>query len=113
MNFSIRKAILLGVIISLSQVLNLVPAQAQGELRVVDSSVRVLFPYAISFILDAENDVDITDIRLHYKVLRHSFADVTGETCLEFEPSTTVGVIWNWDMTVSYTHLTLPTILLV
>ena len=98
LNFSIRKAILLGVIISLSQVLNLVPVQAQGELSVVDSSAQVLFPYTISFILDAESDVDITDIRLHYKVLRHSFADVTAETCLEFEPSTTVGVIWNWDM---------------
>jgi len=53
---------------------------------------------AISFILDAESDVDITDIRLHYKVLRYSFADVTGESYLQFEPATTVGVIWNWDM---------------
>ncbi len=98
LSFNVKRAILLGVIVSLSLILNLVPAQAQGELRVVHSSAQALFPMAISFILDAESDVDITDIRLHYKVLRHSFADVTGETYLQFEPSTTVGVIWNWDM---------------
>jgi len=98
LNFSIRKAILLCVIVSSSLVLNLVPAQAQGELRVVDSSAQALFPMIISFNLSAESNVDITDIRLHYKVLRHSFADVTSETYLQFEPSKTVGVTWNWDM---------------
>ena len=98
LNFNVKRAVALGVIVSSSLVLNLVPVQAQGELRVVSSSAQALFPYAISFDLTAEGNVDITDIRLHYKVLRHSFADVTGEAYLQFEPSTTVGVIWNWDM---------------
>ncbi|HEY41747.1 MAG TPA: peptidase MA domain-containing protein [Dehalococcoidia bacterium] len=98
MNFSMRKAILLGVIVFLSLVLNLVPVQAQAELTVVDSSAQALFPLSISFDLSAESNVDITDIRLHYRVLRHSFADVTAETCMQFEPATTVEVSWDWDM---------------
>jgi len=93
-----RKAILLGVIVFLSLVLNLVPVQAQAELTVVDSSAQALFPLSISFDLSAESNVDITDIRLHYRVLRHSFADVTAETCMQFEPATTVEVSWDWDM---------------
>lgn len=98
MSFNGKRAAALGVIVSLSMLLNLVPVQAQGELRVVSSSAQALFPMAISFNFSAESDVDITDIRLHYKVLRHSFADVTSETYLEFEPSTTVEVVWNFDM---------------
>ena len=98
LNFSMRKAILLGVIVFLSLVLNLVPVQAQAELTVVDSSAQALFPLSISFDLSAESNVDITDIRLHYRVLRHSFADVTAETCMQFEPATTVEVSWDWDM---------------
>jgi hypothetical protein len=98
LSFSIKKAVLLCVVISLSLVLNLVPVQAQGELRVIDSSAQALFPAAINFNLSAGSNVDITDIRLHYRVLRRSFADVTSESCLQFEPSKTVTVTWTWDM---------------
>jgi hypothetical protein len=98
LNIGVKRAVALGVIASLSILLNPVSVQAQGELRVVSSSAEALFPDSISFELAAESDVDITDIRLHYKVIRDSFADVTSETCLEFEPSTAVEVTWNWDM---------------
>jgi len=98
LNFNVKRAVVLGVIVSLSLTLDMVPAQAQGELRVIHSSAQALFPMAISFNLNVESDVDITDIRLHYKVLRHSYADVTGESYLQFESSTMVEVTWNWDM---------------
>jgi hypothetical protein len=97
-SFSGKKLVALGVIVSSFLTLNLGLAQAQGELRVVSSSARALFPMAISFNLSAESNVDITDIRLHYKVIRNSFADVTSETRLEFEPATEIGVSWNLDM---------------
>jgi hypothetical protein len=90
--------VLLGVIASLSLVLNLVPVQAQGELTVVHSSAQVMFPLSISFDIGAESSVDITDIRLQYKVLRHSFADVTAEVCMQFKAATTVEVSWDLDM---------------
>ncbi len=98
MNIGVKRAVAIGVIVSLSILLNPVPAQAQGELIVVNSSAQALFPYSISFELTAESNVDITDIRLHYKVIRSSFADVTSEIYLEFEPSTAVEVAWSWDM---------------
>ena len=94
----IRKAVLLGVIISLSLVLDLVPVQAQGELTVTRNSAQAVFPFSISFDLGTESNVDITDIRLHYKILRHSFADVTAEAYMEFEEATTVEVSWEWNM---------------
>ena len=93
-----KKAVALGVIASILILLNPVPAQAQGELRVVSSSAQTLFPSSINFELTAESGVDITDVRLHYKVMRDSFTDITSEICLEFEPSTVVEVAWNWDM---------------
>jgi hypothetical protein len=45
-----------------------------------------------------ESDVDITDIRLRYRVDRSGFAQVTSEAYIEFEPSTVVEVEWTWDM---------------
>jgi hypothetical protein len=98
LNIGVKTAVALGVIASLSILLNPVPAQAQNELRVVSSSAQALFPDSISFELTAESDVDITDIRLHYTVIRSRFADVTSEIYLEFESSTAVEVVWSWDM---------------
>jgi len=88
----------LGLLVTLALLLNLAAAHAEGGLRIVGSSAQVQFPLAISFNIDAESDVNITDIRLHYKVLRHSFADVTAEVCLQFVPAAKVEASWDWDM---------------
>ena len=61
--------------------------QAQGELTIVDSSSEVGFPYKLDFTLSAWSDVDITDIRLHYRVDRMSFARVTSEVYIDFVPA--------------------------
>jgi len=45
-----------------------------------------------------ESDVNITDIRLRYKVDRVSYAQVTSEVYIEFVPSTAVEAEWTWDM---------------
>jgi hypothetical protein len=71
---------------------------AQPELTIRDSSAQVAFPLAISFGMSAESDVDITDIRLHYRVDRLSFAPVTSEVYIEFQPAQSVSVSWNLDM---------------
>ena len=72
--------------------------QAQGELTILDSSAQVEFPDKLNFTLSARSDVDIADIRLHYQVDRVSFAQVTGEVYIEFEPGTSVDEDWTWDM---------------
>jgi len=95
----IKKAGILALAFCLSLVI-LSPglAQAEGELRVLDSSVEVEFPLQLGFNLSVESDVSITDIRLHYTVDRQSFAQVTGEVYVEFVPATTVETSWTWDM---------------
>ncbi|HEY32187.1 MAG TPA: peptidase MA domain-containing protein [Dehalococcoidia bacterium] len=98
MNFKSKKAILLGAIVSLFPLLNLAPVHAEDGLRIVSSSAQASFPLTISFSIAAESDVDITDIRLHYKVLRHSFADVTAEVYLQFVSALEVEASWDWDM---------------
>ena len=75
-----------------------VPVQAQGGLSILDSSTRIEFPAELTFRLSAESNVNITDIRLHYTVDRLSFAQVTSEAYIEFEPSASVEAEWTWDM---------------
>ncbi|MFC2015078.1 peptidase MA family metallohydrolase [Chloroflexota bacterium] len=72
--------------------------QAQGRLAVLDSSVKAEFPVRLNFNLSTESDADISDIRLHYTIDRESFARVTSEVYIEFEPATSVDAEWSWDM---------------
>ena len=95
----IKKASLLALFLCLlSFWLSPVSALARGEPAVLDSSVRTEFPSHLEFNLSAAGDVEITDIRLHYRVDRESFARVTSEVYIEFVPDTSVEVSWTWDM---------------
>ncbi|MFC2007140.1 peptidase MA family metallohydrolase [Chloroflexota bacterium] len=95
----IKKAGLV-VVTALLFLLLLIPGsvQASSELTVVDSSAKVDFPASLSFHLSAASNVFITDIRLHYRVERLSYAPVTSEVYLEFAPDTVVESEWVWDM---------------
>ena len=73
-------------------------AQAQRGLTVLDSSAEVEFPLRLNFDLSAESDVNITDIRLCYVVVRVSFAQVVSEVYIEFTPATEVDVSWALEM---------------
>ena len=75
-----------------------VPVQAESELAIVESSVSVQFPGSIGFSLVVESDVDIIDIRLHYRVDREAFAQVSSEIYLDFEVGTGVDISWSWDL---------------
>lgn len=94
----IKRVSVLALVVYLSLVLSLGSAQAQGELRVIRSSAEVDFPFKLNFNLSAAGDVDITDIRLHYKLDQQGFADVTSEVFVEFVPATAVEVAWTWNM---------------
>ena len=75
-----------------------ISTQSQTELAILESSARAEFPTQLSFSLSAESAANITDIRLHYRVKRDSFARVTSEVHIEFTPDTSVTVSWSWDM---------------
>ena len=72
--------------------------QAQGELSILESSAEVEFPFTLQFSLSATSRVNITDVRLYYRVDRESFAQVTSEAYVEFVPDTAIDVQWDWDM---------------
>ena len=95
----IKKVSLLALVICLVLAfLSPVPVQAGNGPAVLDSSAEAKFPLQLNFNLSAESNVDITDIRLHYQVDRASFAEVTSEVYVEFEPATSVEAEWAWDM---------------
>lgn len=73
-------------------------ARAEGELSVTGSFARMEFPARITFGVSAESSVDITDIRLCYKVERMEYARVVSEIYVEFKPDTRVTADWDWDM---------------
>ena len=93
----IKKLSLLWLII-FSLLLAVSPVKAQGGPVVLDSSTRVEFPAELAFSLSVESNVNVVDIRLHYTVDRLSFARVTSEVQVEFEPAKTVEAEWAWDM---------------
>ncbi|MFC1900224.1 peptidase MA family metallohydrolase [Chloroflexota bacterium] len=62
------------------------------------SSVEADFPLTLKFKISAESSSEITDIRLHYRTNIESFAMVTSEAFIEFEPDTSVETEWSWDM---------------
>ncbi|MCH8865185.1 MAG: peptidase MA domain-containing protein [Chloroflexi bacterium] len=78
--------------------LGTVTVQAGGGLAVTDSSVEIDFPMRLNFSLTAESDVDITDIRLQYRVDRMGHARVISEVFIEFAPAPAVEAGWTWDM---------------
>ncbi len=71
---------------------------ANNSISVLDSSVEVHFPVALVFNLEAESDFDIVDARLHYRVDRMNYAQVTSEGWPEFTPAARVATSWIWDM---------------
>ncbi len=73
-------------------------AQTETSLTILENSASVEFPSRLSFSLSAESEVDITDIRLRYRVDRDSFARVTSEINVHFTSAPTVAVSWSLDM---------------
>jgi len=94
----INKARLLVLVFCLLALLAPSLVQAQGRLAILDSSAQAEFPYMLNFGLSAESDANITDIRLHYRVDRIGFAQVTSEVYIEFVPDNTVRIDWSLEM---------------
>ncbi len=65
---------------------------------ILQSSVQVTFPNTITFKIKAQSDVNIVQLRLHYKVDHQNYADVTSEGWAQFTPAISVDTQWVWDM---------------
>ena len=74
------------------------PMVAQGEPEITALTVTSDFPRAITFSIEASVPSIITDIRLHYRVERDSYARVVSEARPAFAPDTKVSVSWTWDL---------------
>ena len=59
-------------------------AQAQDEITVISSSTLSMFPNSITFNLEAESDVQITDIDLKYRIKRLSLVPVSYRVDVDF-----------------------------
>jgi len=93
-----RRNIIIAAAVCCLLLVSFLPAQAQSGLTVSDSSVEADFPDSLTFTVSARSDADITDIRLNYRVNRTSFARVTSQVLLEFDPARQVEADWRWDM---------------
>ncbi len=90
-------AIALAVALLLT-VVSPVAANAETGIKVTDSSAEAVFPYLLTFNIEAESDDEINDIRLHYRVERDSFARVTSEVDIQFAAGKNVSAGWTMDM---------------
>ncbi|MHC1578575.1 MAG: peptidase MA family metallohydrolase, partial [Dehalococcoidia bacterium] len=71
---------------------------AQSGITVLASDVEVNFPDEAVFTVEAESDVDIVDVRLHYQVDRMNYAEVVSEGWADFTPASKIEASWVWDM---------------
>jgi hypothetical protein len=94
----IKKSLLSAIAIGLLLLLLPGMVQADSELSVLTSSAEMDFPSRLIFSVSAESDVNISDIRLHYRVDRMEHALITSEVYIEFTPATQVSEQWVWDM---------------
>ena len=92
-----KKISLLAMVLCLT-VLSIAPVQAEGKLKVLTNSVNVSYPQSLTFNISAQNDVNITEIRLQYSIDTTGFAQVVSEAYLQITPSTRVDTQWKWDL---------------
>jgi len=95
-----RRTIACAVIVALSVVFLAGSAYraAAAPAITLTSSVQSTFPTSMTFRVHAQSNSNVTQLRVHYKVGRQNFADVTSEGWAQFTPATTVDGSWMWDM---------------
>jgi hypothetical protein len=75
-----------------------VNTQAQSQLIVTDSRANMDFPLSLNFTSQVQSSVNITDVRVRYKIDQMSFADVTTEATVPINSSPQIAVKWSLDM---------------
>lgn len=93
------------LIISLMALISLFPVQAGAtdDIRLVSSTTRADFPFALTFNIKAESNAPISRIRLRYTVDKRTYAPAYAEAWPKFTPSQSVSASWTWDMRTALT----------
>ena len=73
-------------------------AQAQDEINVISSGTTIVFPYSITFNLEAESDVQITDIDLKFRIKKLSLVPVSCRIDVDFTSGMEVAASWTWNL---------------
>jgi hypothetical protein len=73
-------------------------AQEQNQLSVSNSTVKMNFPLTLNITSSIKSNVDITNVRIRYKIDQMSFADVFSEANVAIEPSPNINAGWSLDM---------------
>ena len=71
---------------------------SQGSISITSTSVQPQFPLTIKFSIVAQSTVNIVDARLHYRIERTSFAQVTSEAIAAFTPSKSINSNYTLDL---------------
>jgi hypothetical protein len=73
-------------------------AQTAGQIAVSNSTIQVDYPNSLTFSCHVQNNTNITDIRLEYQVTQMSYAQVTSEAEVTFNPSKSVDASYELNM---------------
>lgn len=73
-------------------------AASPSTIAVTNSSVVMDFPLALNFSARVNGNVNIVDVRLKYKIQQMSFADVTSEVVIDFDPGFVVNAAYTLDL---------------
>jgi hypothetical protein len=86
------------MVLGLLLFLSLSPVTAETGIAVTASNVDVDFPSRAVFTVEAESNVNIVDVRLHYQVDKMNYAEVVSEGWADFTPANEIDANWVWDM---------------
>lgn len=71
---------------------------AEGDITVISSDAHAVFPYSITFKVEAGAASEIVEIDLGYRVSRGSLVSNDCRVALDFTPDKQVTANWTWDM---------------
>ncbi|MFQ5860529.1 MAG: hypothetical protein ACE5IG_03155, partial [Dehalococcoidia bacterium] len=107
MRFSLRKAhftlpfvllLLLGGALASGLLAPPLQAFPHGQPRVISSRATGDFPGSVSFSLQVEHRVPITEIRLYHQLERDACSPLSSWAYPEFVPGEQVDATWSWDL---------------
>lgn len=75
-----------------------ITAPAPGTLSIISTSATAQFPSAIQFNVSAQSDLNIVDARLHYRLNRNAFVQITNEAIVSVTPAKTLNTSYVFDL---------------
>ncbi|XUW99381.1 MAG: peptidase MA family metallohydrolase [Dehalogenimonas sp.] len=72
--------------------------QSQGTISITSTSIQPSFPLTIKFNIVAQGTSNIVDARLHYRIERTSFAQVTSEAIAKITPGKSINSSYTLDL---------------